>query len=134
MRWPGRGTPLRVEDSIQWALLRSGAAEADFTGKLTVINLTRELPLPGPVREYRGELYASPAVFEGFFNEVTAGPGGAGHLPGGVRAVRRLIKTPKFIPKDCRSFFHTRRKSPGEICYNKKDYQRKRGEQRCSSE
>ena len=69
------GDALRVEDSIQWALLRSGAAEADFTGKLTVINLTRELPLPGPVREYRGELYASLAVFEGFFNEVTAGPG-----------------------------------------------------------
>lgn len=64
---------LLLEDSIQQVALRPGDNTAVFTGKLKIIDLSREELLPAPTERYRGEVYVSPAVFEGFFNVLTQG-------------------------------------------------------------
>ena len=61
----------QVEDSVQSALVQDGSAAADFTGKLTVINLTREETMPAAARIFQGYTYVPASYFEWFFNDVT---------------------------------------------------------------
>jgi len=66
---------VRVEDGIQWVLVKSGSQAVQFTGKLKIINLTQEVDLPAPVQTHKGVTYVPASLFEPFFNEVVVKDG-----------------------------------------------------------
>lgn len=73
--WMPEEKAVRVEDVIQWALVKSGSQTVPFTGKLKIINLTQEVDLPAPVQTRKGVTYVPASFFEPFFNEVVVKDG-----------------------------------------------------------
>jgi hypothetical protein len=69
--WNGRLHCAQAEDSIQSVRVSDGSAAANWTGKLTVINLTRQTGLAEKAVIVQGVTYVPAALFEGFFNDVT---------------------------------------------------------------
>lgn len=73
--WMPEEKAVRVEDGIQWALVKSGSQAVQFTGKLKIINLTQEVDLPAPIQTRKGVTYVPASLFEPFFNEVVVKEG-----------------------------------------------------------
>lgn len=74
--WNDRLHCAQAEDGIQSVRVSDGSAAANWTGKLTVINLTRQTDLAEKAVIVQGVTYVPAALFEGFFNDVTV-KGGA---------------------------------------------------------
>jgi hypothetical protein len=66
---------IRIEDSIQSAIVHEGSSDVSWIGKLRVIDLTRESNLESDVVILNGYTYISAQFFESFFNEVTVDDG-----------------------------------------------------------
>ncbi|MBB6023376.1 hypothetical protein HNR77_004476 [Paenibacillus sp. JGP012] len=68
--WIAEEKAVKVDESIQSALVKEGSTEAKFTGKLKIINLTQNVQLPAAVQSKKGVMYVPVTFFEPFFNEI----------------------------------------------------------------
>lgn len=69
--WDPETGVITIEDSVQKATLHNGSAQVVFTGKLKVIDLSRELECAAPVTILGdGYTYVPLSFFEEFFQEV----------------------------------------------------------------
>lgn len=73
--WLPEEKAARVEDSVQSALIRFGSADVAWTGKLKVINLSRDTAMDAPAAVVRGVTYVPARLFEEYFCTVSIGSG-----------------------------------------------------------
>lgn len=69
--WDPETGDITIEDSVQKAALHNGSTEVVFTGKLKIINLSREMECTAPVTILGdGYTYVPLSFFEEFFQDV----------------------------------------------------------------
>jgi hypothetical protein len=73
--WSASDKAVKVDESIQSATVKEGSTEAKYTGKLKIINLSRDVELPAAVQSIKGVLYVPLIFFEPFFNEIIVNEG-----------------------------------------------------------
>ena len=75
VQWLGDEQCAFVEDSVQSARVFDGSASVRWTGKLKIIDLTRDTTMTAPALLFKGYTYVPAQLFEEFFNTVSVSNG-----------------------------------------------------------
>ncbi|PYE47211.1 copper amine oxidase N-terminal domain-containing protein [Paenibacillus barcinonensis] len=73
--WIAAEKAVKVDESIQFAMVKEGSMQVQYTGKLKIINLSQDVELPAAVQSIKGVMYVPVTFFEPFFNEIIVNEG-----------------------------------------------------------